>query len=78
MNNSKHPLLRLFTSHWTCMLGVPLVTTVGFSWMFVLPTQIRGHANNPYIGLVVFIFIPVIFVLGLVATALGLETGWCS
>jgi len=28
--------------------------------------------NNPYIGIVVFIFIPVIFVLGLVLTALGM------
>jgi hypothetical protein len=53
------------------MLGVALVTTAGFSWLFVLPIQFRGHANNPYIGIVVFIFIPVIFVLGLVLIAAG-------
>jgi hypothetical protein len=41
----------------------------------MLPTQIRGHADNPYVRLVVFIFIPVIFALGLVATALGLWLG---
>jgi hypothetical protein len=53
------------------MLGVALVTTAGFSWLFVLPTQLRGHTNNPYIGILVFIFIPVIFVLGLALTAIG-------
>ena len=54
------------------MLGVALVTTAGFSWLFVLPIQLRGHTSNPYIGIVVFIFIPVIFVLGLVLIALGI------
>lgn len=53
------------------MLGVALVTTAGFSWLFVLPIQFRGHTNNPYIGIVVFIFIPVIFISGLLLIALG-------
>lgn len=53
------------------MLGVALVTTAGFSWLFVLPIQLRGHSRNPYIGIVVFIFIPVIFVFGLILIALG-------
>ena len=70
--NPRRPLLVLLTSHWISMLGVALVTTAGFSWLFVLPTQLRGHTNNPYIGIVVFIFIPVIFILGLVLIALGI------
>jgi len=84
--DSKRPILVLLTSHWVSLLGVALVTTAGFSWLFVLPMQLQGHANNPYIGIVVFIFIPVIFVLGLVLTALGMflarrriarvEQGW--
>lgn len=68
---SKRPVLVLLTSHWVSLLGVALVTTAGFSWLFVLPVQLRGHTSNPYIGIVVFIFIPVIFVLGLVLIALG-------
>jgi hypothetical protein len=28
------------------MLGVALVTTVGFFWLFVLQVQFRGHTNN--------------------------------
>jgi len=70
-DDSKRPILVLLTSHWISMLGVALVTTAGFSWLFVLPIQLRGHANNPYIGIAVFIFIPVIFVLGLVLIAFG-------
>jgi hypothetical protein len=48
-NNSKRPILVSLTSHWVRMLGPALVTTVGFSWLFVLPVQLRGHTNNPYI-----------------------------
>jgi NapC/NirT cytochrome c family, N-terminal region len=70
-DDSRRPILVLLTSHWISMLGVALVTTAGFSWLFVLPLQFRGHTNNPYIGIVVFIFIPVIFVLGLVLIGLG-------
>src|SRR5262249_38275756 len=70
-DDPKRPLLILLTSHWVSMLGVALVTTAGFSWLFVLPMQLRGHTSNPYIGIVVFIFIPVIFVLGLVLIPCG-------
>jgi nitrate/TMAO reductase-like tetraheme cytochrome c subunit len=70
-DSSKRPILVLLTSHWVSMLGVALVTTAGFSWLFVLPTEIRGHTSNPYIGIVVFLLIPVIFVLGLILIALG-------
>jgi len=68
----KRPVLMLLTSNWVSLLGVALVTTAGFSWLFTLPTQLRGHANNPYIGIIVFILIPVVFVAGLVLIALGI------
>ncbi len=50
-NDSKRPILVLLRSHWVSMLGVTLVTTAGFSWLFVLPVQVRGHINNLYIGI---------------------------
>lgn len=71
MDNPKRPILVLLTSHWISMLGVALVTTAGFSWLFVLPIQLRGNTSNPYIGIVVFILIPVIFIFGLALIALG-------
>jgi nitrate/TMAO reductase-like tetraheme cytochrome c subunit len=57
------------------MLGVALATTAGFSWLFALPIQLRGHTNNPYIGIVVFILIPIILVAGLALIALGIFLG---
>src|SRR5215470_4395303 len=71
MNDVKRPILVLLTSHWVSLLGVALVTTAAFSWLFVLPIQLRGNTNDPYIGIVVFIFIPVIFIFGLVLIAFG-------
>src|SRR3974377_310110 len=71
-DDPKRPILALLTSHWISMLGVALVTTAGFSWLFVLPIQVRGHTSNPYIGIVVFIVIPAVLILGLVLIALGI------
>ena len=69
------PILELLASHWLSMLGTALVTTAGFSWLLVLPMQVRGHASNPYIGLLVFIAIPVVFCLGLALIPIGIYLG---
>jgi hypothetical protein len=37
----------------------------------VLPRQIRGHVDNPYVGTVVFLVLPAIFVAGLVLVPIG-------
>ena len=71
-DDPKRPIIALLTGHWVTMLGVALVTTAGFSWLFALPLQLRGHANNPYIGIVVFILIPVILIFGLLLIPLGI------
>ena len=49
-DDSKRPILVLLTSQRVSMLGTALVTTAGFSWLFVLPIQLRGHTNNPVGG----------------------------
>jgi len=67
----KRPILMLLTSHWVSMLGAVLATTAVFSWLFALPTQLRGHTSNPYIGIIVFLVIPIILVAGLILMALG-------
>jgi len=67
------PVLLLLASHWLSMLGAALVTLAGFSWLFVLPLNIRGGGvNNPYIGLLVFIAIPIVFLAGLVLIPIGI------
>ena len=63
--------LVMVTSHWLSMLGLFLVGTGLITWLFVLPLQVRGHADNPYIGIVVFIIVPIIFFVGLACVPLG-------
>src|SRR3984893_6881080 len=62
----------LLTSHWISMLGVTLVTLAGCSWLFLLPVHMSGRVDNPYIGLLVFIAIPVFFFLGLALIPIGI------
>ncbi|MDP8979134.1 MAG: NapC/NirT family cytochrome c [Acidobacteriota bacterium] len=66
------PFLILLTSHWISMLGAALVTLAGVSWLCVLPVHLGGHVNNPYIGLLIFIAIPIVFFLGLGLIPIGI------
>jgi hypothetical protein len=66
------PILILLTSHWISMLGVALVTLAGFTWLFVLPSSIHGHVDNPYVGILIFLVIPAVFFLGLVLIPIGI------
>ncbi len=62
MNAPEHrPAWFVLTQNWVSLAGVFLVTTAAISWLFVLPLQIRGHVDNPYIGIIVFLILPVIF-----------------
>src|SRR4029079_7202952 len=65
------PFLILVTSHWLSLLGTGLVGTALLSWLFVLPLQARGHVDNPYIGIVVFMLIPMILIAGLLLVPVG-------
>jgi hypothetical protein len=67
----KRPAWFLLTRHWLSLVGVALVTTAAISWLFVLPLQIRGHVDNPYVGIVVFLILPIIFFTGLVLIPIG-------
>lgn len=71
----KQPVIVLLTSHWITMTGVALVTLAGFSWLFALPANIRGNVSNPYIGLLTFIAIPIVFFVGLILIPIGIALG---
>ena len=71
-NEQERPVLVLLTSHWISMLGVALVTLACCWWLFALPAHLRGHVDNPYIGLLIFIIIPVIFFTGLALIPIGI------
>ena len=53
------------------MLGVALVTLAGMFWLLMLPLSVRGHASNPYSGLLVFVAIPALFFAGLALIPVG-------
>lgn len=65
------PVWFLLTQHWLSLLGVGLLATALISWLFVLPQQIRGHVDNPYVGIVVFLILPGIFFAGLALVPIG-------
>jgi hypothetical protein len=48
------PVILVLTSHWLALPGLGFILTALISWLLVLPLQIRGHAENPYIGIVAF------------------------
>jgi nitrate/TMAO reductase-like tetraheme cytochrome c subunit len=68
---SKRPAWFLLTQHWLSLVGIGLVATALISWLFVLPLQIRGHVDNPYVGIVVFLVLPIIFFAGLLLIPVG-------
>jgi formate-dependent nitrite reductase cytochrome c552 subunit len=69
------PVLSFLTSHWLSMVGAILTTVAGSTWLLALPNQIRGHATNPYIGILLFIILPMVFAVGLILMPIGM---WLS
>ena len=74
-DTTKRPFLIALTSHWLAMAGVALVTLAGFAWLFLLPVHVRGSVNNPYIGLLIFFAVPMVFFAGLALIPVGLALG---
>ena len=61
----------LLTGHWLSAAGTVLVTTAGFLWLFALPVHARGHVDNPYTGILLFLILPLLFFFGLALIPLG-------
>ena len=65
------PLIYL-SNNWISLIGVVVVTVGGVTWMLLLPTTIRGAYLHPYIGILVYLFLPVLFVAGLLLIPIGI------
>src|SRR3954463_14147195 len=70
---SDRSFLVIITGHWLSLLGAGLVTTSVICWILALPAQVRGHVGNPYIGLLLFIILPLFFVGGLLLIPVGVS-----
>ncbi len=65
------PLVYL-SNDWISMIGVAVVTTAAVFWLFLLPFSLKGESAHPYIGILVFLALPAVFILGLVLIPLGI------
>ncbi|HTA41039.1 MAG TPA: NapC/NirT family cytochrome c [Bryobacteraceae bacterium] len=65
------PVLHL-SNDWISLIGVVIVTTATVFWLFLLPFSLRGEATHPYIGILLFLALPAIFILGLILIPIGI------
>jgi hypothetical protein len=72
---SDRPWIVLLTSHWLTMVGLALGITAVCTWLFMLPTELPGHTDNPYKGLFLFLLLPFMLVGGVVLAAGGIVLG---
>lgn len=71
MEANNRPVWFVLTRHWLSLVGLAFIATAVISWLFVLPLHLRGHVDNPYTGIIVFLVIPVVFFAGLVLVPIG-------
>jgi len=67
----RQPLFVLLTSHWISLIGLALVLTALCTWIFLLPLQMRGDTNNPYLGIFAFVLVPMVLFAGLALVPIG-------
>ena len=72
---NNRPVWIVLSRHWLSLVGVGFVSTAVITWLFVLPLSVRGHADNPYLGIVVFLIVPVLFFAGLALIPIGIYLG---
>lgn len=66
------PILVLMTANWITMAGAALVTFAIVAWLFIIPVHAGGQFSNPYLGLLAFVAVPLIFFSGIVLVPIGL------
>src|SRR5215472_10801533 len=66
------PVWFLLSRHWLSLAGVALALTAAISLLFVTPIHIRGRADNPYVGIILFLVLPLVFFTGLLLIPIGI------
>lgn len=69
------PILLIASTHWLSMAGLALVLTAIVTWLIFLAAEMRSEAENPYIGIALFVVIPLILLVGLILTPIGVFLG---
>ncbi|MFH1842614.1 MAG: hypothetical protein ABIF77_05360, partial [bacterium] len=63
--------LRGLSTNWTGTLGVVLTTTAFLLFIFMELLRLAGIVTNSYVGLITYMALPALFLLGLVLVPLG-------
>ena len=74
-NKVRHQLSPLvyLSNNWLSFTGTVAVNAAVVFWIFLLPVSWRGEAENPYIGILVFLLLPGLFFLGLAVIPAGIS-----
>jgi hypothetical protein len=67
-----HPLIAAALRNRIAALGVALTTASGAVFLFLIGIDLFGLLHSPYSGLLVFVLVPALFVLGLILIPVGL------
>ena len=65
------PLVYL-SNNWISQIGVVIVTSATVFWLVLLPLILRGAVPNPYMGILMYLALPGIFIGGLVLIPVGM------
>jgi len=65
------PLIHL-SNHAISLAGVVIVTTATVFWLFLLPTTLSGEVEHPYMGILAFMGLPALLLLGLALIPIGM------
>ena len=58
--------------NWISRIGVVLTTTSAITLVLAYISQLLGYVFNPYMGIIIFMILPGIFILGLLLIPLGI------
>jgi hypothetical protein len=65
------PIIYL-SNNWISLIGVVVVTAATVVWLLLLPVTLRGGIVHPYLGILVYLMLPGVFVGGLVLIPVGI------
>jgi hypothetical protein len=58
--------------HWISAIGVALTTASALLFLFFIALDLLGLFQNPYVGIIIFVIVPAVFVVGLACIPVGL------
>jgi hypothetical protein len=71
LRGSLSPIVYL-SNNWISLIGVVVVTAAGGAWLLLLPVTLRGGITHPYLGILIYMMLPGVFIGGLLLIPVGI------